>query len=63
MFNSTLVYELGLLKPHALKELNKVKEESPVYAEAARLKSILNFFKEVDSSYIPIISILCQTTV
>ncbi|WP_252244283.1 MULTISPECIES: nucleoside kinase [unclassified Clostridium] len=58
MFNSTLVYELGLLKPHALKELNKVKEESPVYAEAARLKSILNFFKEVDSSYIPMNSIL-----
>ncbi len=58
MFNSTLVYELGLLKPHALKELNKVKEESPVYAEAVRLKSILNFFKEVDSSYIPMNSIL-----
>ncbi|WP_252233705.1 nucleoside kinase [Clostridium sp. ZS1] len=58
MFNSTLVYELGLLKPHALKELNKVKEESPVYVEAARLKSILNFFKEVDSSYIPMNSIL-----
>ncbi|MBZ9692746.1 nucleoside kinase [Clostridium sp. M14] len=58
MFNSTLVYELGLLKPHALKELNKVKEESPVYAEAARLKSILNFFKEVDSSYVPMNSIL-----
>ncbi|MBY6777375.1 nucleoside kinase, partial [Clostridium botulinum] len=30
MFNSTLVYELGLLKLHALKELNKVKEDSPV---------------------------------
>ncbi|MBN1056434.1 nucleoside kinase [Clostridium botulinum] len=58
MFNSTLVYELGLLKPHALKELNKVKEESPVYAEAVRLKSILNFFKEVDSSYVPMNSIL-----
>ncbi|MDR5587374.1 nucleoside kinase [Clostridium aquiflavi] len=58
MFNSTLVYELGLLKPYALKELNKVKEDSPVYTEAARLKSILNFFKEVDSSYVPMNSIL-----
>ncbi len=58
MFNSTLVYELGLLKLHALKELNKVKEDSPVYAEAARLKSILNFFKEVDSCYVPMNSIL-----
>ncbi|ACD51902.1 ATPase AAA [Clostridium botulinum] len=58
MFNSTLVYELGLLKLHALKELNKVKEDSPVYAEAARLKSILNFFKEVDPCYVPMNSIL-----
>ncbi|MBY7025480.1 MULTISPECIES: nucleoside kinase [Clostridium] len=58
MFNSTLVYELGLLKLHALKELNKVKEDSPVYSEAARLKSILNFFKEVDPCYVPMNSIL-----
>ncbi|AOR24463.1 nucleoside kinase [Clostridium taeniosporum] len=58
MFNSTLVYELGLLKSYALKELNKVKENSVVYTEAARLKSILNFFKEVDSSYVPMNSIL-----
>ncbi|GAA0076815.1 nucleoside kinase [Clostridium sp. CTA-5] len=58
MFNSTLVYELSLLKPYALKELDKVKEESELYEEAIRLKSILNFFKEVDSSYVPMNSIL-----
>ncbi|MBW6411317.1 nucleoside kinase [Clostridium weizhouense] len=58
MFNSTLVYELSLLKPYALKELAKVKEESPVYEEAIRLQSILNFFKEVESSYVPMNSIL-----
>lgn len=58
MFNSTLVYELSLLKPYALKELNNVKEDSFVYLEAARLKSILSFFKEIDSGYVPMNSIL-----
>lgn len=48
-FNSTLVYELGVLKPHALRELEKITEESPVYSEAIRLKSFLSFFKEIDT--------------
>ena len=43
-FNSTLVYELGVLKPYALKELNKITEESPVYSEAIRLKVFLKLF-------------------
>ena len=30
-FNSTLVYELGVLKPYALKELNKITSESSIY--------------------------------
>ncbi|SFD15041.1 nucleoside kinase [Clostridium uliginosum] len=58
MFNSTLVYELSLLKPYALKELNKINKNSSVYEEAVRLKSILIFFKEVDMCYVPTNSIL-----
>ncbi|CDI48404.1 uridine kinase [Clostridium tetani 12124569] len=58
MFNSTLVYELCVLKKFALKELQKIELTSPVYLEAYRLKSILNFFKEVDTSHIPENSIL-----
>ena len=57
-FNSTLVYELGVLKPHALKELNKITEESPVYSEAIRLKAFLSFFKEIDIEEVPKNSIL-----
>lgn len=53
MFNSTLVYELSVLKPFALKELNKIKKDSPVYAEAFRLKSFLSFFKEIPMEYVP----------
>lgn len=58
MFNSTLVYELCVLKKFALEELNKIGPESSVYYEALRLKSFLNFFKEVDTKYVPDISIL-----
>ena len=48
MFNSTLVYELGVLKPYALKELNKIKKDSPIYPEAKRLKEFLQFFREIE---------------
>jgi uridine kinase len=58
MFNSTLVYELCVLKKYALEELKKITSESPAYYEALRLKSFLNFFKEVDMKVIPENSIL-----
>ena len=58
MFNSTLVYELCVLKKYALQELEKIKPESPVYLEANRLKSFLGFFKEIDKEYVPENSIL-----
>lgn len=58
MFNSTLVYELCVLKPYALKELNKIRKNSPVYNEAVRLKSFLNFFKEIEFTKVPENSIL-----
>jgi uridine kinase len=58
MFNSTLVYELCVLKKYALEELKKITPESPVYYEALRLISFLNFFKEVDMKAAPDNSIL-----
>ena len=57
-FNSTLVYELGVLKPYALKELNKITEKSSVYSEAIRLKSFLSFFKTIDIEEVPKNSLL-----
>ena len=47
MFNSTLPYELCVLKPYAIQQLDKIGPESPVYGEAVRLKSFLSFFKEI----------------
>lgn len=58
MFNSTLVYELCVLKKYALEELKKITSCSPVYYEALRLRSFLNFFKEVDMKLVPENSIL-----
>jgi uridine kinase len=58
MFNSTLVYELCILKKYALIELDKIKSDSPVYSESLRLKSFLSFFKEVDVDCVPENSIL-----
>lgn len=52
MFNSTLVYELSVLKPYALKELEKIKPSSPVYYEAVRLKSFLYFFQEIEFKFV-----------
>lgn len=58
MFNSTLVYELCVLKPYALNELKKINKESPVFNEAQRLISLLNFFKEIAMDKVPENSLL-----
>lgn len=58
MFNSTLVYELCVLKKFAVEELSKIKSDSPVYYDACKLKSFLSFFKEIDTAIVPENSIL-----
>jgi uridine kinase len=58
MFNSALVYELCVLKKYALEELKKIDVKSPIYYEALRLKSFLNFFEEVNMKHVPENSIL-----
>jgi uridine kinase len=62
MFNSHVVYELCVLKKFALAELNKIGLDSPVYYEASRLRSFLNFFQEVDKKLVPDNSILREFT-
>jgi uridine kinase len=62
MFNSSVVYELCVLKKFALAELNKIGPESPVYYEASRLRSFLNFFQEVDKELVPDNSIIREFT-
>jgi uridine kinase len=58
MFNSSLIYELCVLKKYALAELDKIGRESNVYVEACELKGFLCLFQEIDISLVPENSIL-----
>jgi len=58
IFNSSLSYELCVLKPFALKELIKIGVDSPEYDEAKKLADLLSCFVTVDQSLIPTNSIL-----
>ena len=60
LFNSTLVYEMAVLKKYALEELKKInnKKDSYVYYEAKRLMNIINFFEDIEKEKVPENSIL-----
>lgn len=58
MFNTALIYELGILKPYALPILREVPETEPEYAEARRLLKFLSYFKTISTNVIPGTSIL-----
>ncbi len=58
MFNSSIVYEHGILKKYALPILKEINNTEPEYAEAKRLITLLNYFKELPEEYIPESSIL-----
>lgn len=58
MFNSSLVYELCVLKKVALPQLLKIKNDVPEFIEAKRLVKFLNYFLAVEAVGIPNNSIL-----
>ncbi|HSP00391.1 MAG TPA: hypothetical protein VLN90_02895, partial [Thioalkalivibrio sp.] len=58
MFNSTLVYELAVLKKHAMPLLTIIQRESPVYDEARRLIAMLSFTADLPDEDVPANSIL-----
>jgi uridine kinase len=58
MFNSALVYELGVLKPLAEPLLLQVKPRTPEHIEAKRLLSFLEWFVPIIPDLIPDNSIL-----
>jgi uridine kinase len=58
MFNSALIYELGVLKYDAIPLLDEVPENTPEYNEAQRLIRILSYFKTIGLREIPPTSIL-----
>ncbi|HKM42980.1 MAG TPA: nucleoside kinase [Limnochordia bacterium] len=48
MFNSTLIYELPVLKPLAIELLEEMTPADPQYSEARRMLRFLNHFVSVD---------------
>lgn len=58
MFNSALIYELGVLKKYAEPLLQKITAEQVAYSEATRLLRFLSYFRHVDDYEIPTNSIL-----
>jgi uridine kinase len=58
MFNSALIYELGVLKYDAIPLLDEVPENVPEYNEARRLIRILSYFKPIGIKEIPPTSLL-----
>jgi uridine kinase len=58
MFNTSLIYELAVLRPYAMPILMAVPEYEPEFAEAIRLIKFLNFFKPISDDMIPGTSIL-----
>ncbi len=58
MINTSLIFEIGVLKPYAIRILLEVPESSEEYAEAIRLTVLLSFFKAIPESVLPGNSIL-----
>jgi len=58
MFNTSLIYELAVLRPYAMPILLAVPEHEPEFAEAIRLIKFLWFFKPISDDMIPGTSIL-----
>ena len=59
MFNSSLLYEIAVLKKYAYSMLAVIEEDSPYYVRARRLVKFLNYFRDCDvENEIPPTSIL-----
>lgn len=58
LFNSSLSYELGVLKTYVEPLLFSVKETDPEYQTAIRLLELLRFVLPIPTDYVPKISIL-----
>jgi len=58
MFNSSLTYELSVLKDYAMPLLKEIGPELPEYSEARRIYSMLSYFSSISPKSIPSNSLL-----
>ncbi len=57
-FNSSLIFELGVMKPYAEPLLRDVPRDHVQYAEAYRLQRLLSYFEPIPADQIPTTSLL-----
>ena len=57
-FNSSLLFELGVMKEYAEPLLRQVPRNVPEYAEAWRLRALLSYFLPISEKQIPSTSLL-----
>lgn len=60
MFNSALLYELGVLRNYAEPQLKRVPQNSEQYATAQRLLQFVNLIEPINPKFIPPTSIMCE---
>ena len=53
MFNTSLVYELGVLRNYAMPLLAEIDRTHPEYSEAKRLHRMLSYFEPISPEHIP----------
>ena len=58
MFNSSLIYELAVLKPFVIPLLTDVDSSMPEFSEARRLYELLSYFNILSSEHIPETSLI-----
>lgn len=58
MFNSSLIFELGVIKNYAEDVLSRVPRDVPEFGEAYRLRKFLSYFTQIPEATIPSTSLL-----
>ena len=58
MFNSSLIYELSVLKKYAIPQLKQIEKKNPEYSEAKKLISMLEYFEDIPDEFVPKNSLL-----
>lgn len=58
MFNTSLIYEICVLKKYLMPLLEEIDNTNPEYAEAKRLHEFLKYFADIDDKYVPANSLL-----
>lgn len=58
MFNSSLLFELGVMKDRGDEILRQVPRDIPEFGEASRLRKFLSYFAPISERYVPSTSLL-----